>query len=117
MLGRKEHICSSSWQPSEVLLLRSQLKPVAACALGYPETGEMFVIATEDAGDATGLESAIARLLGNAVYQLLSYIAQKAMMLDNNVKDYLRAGRAGLRKKKNIYIYNIKITCSFSVYF
>lgn len=91
---------------------------MAACALGYPETGEMFVIATEDAGDATGLESAIARLLGNAVYQLLSYIAQKAMMLDNNVKDYLRAGRAGLRKKKKyIYIYNIKITCSFSVYF
>ncbi|EOA98258.1 hypothetical protein Anapl_10758 [Anas platyrhynchos] len=63
----------------------SKLKPVAACALGYPETGEMFVIATEDAGDATGLESAIARLLGNAVYQLLSYIAQKAMMLDNNI--------------------------------
>lgn len=77
-----------------MLLPRSQLKPAAACALGYPETGEMFVIARRDAGDATGLESATARLLGNAVYQLLIYVAQKAMMLDNNVTDYFKSWKS-----------------------
>lgn len=38
-------------------MLLSQLKPVAACSLGHPETGEMFVVTNRDAGDATCLDS------------------------------------------------------------
>lgn len=67
-------------QPREVLCAASQLKPVAACSLGHPETGEMFVISNRGAGDVWILTLSLfsARLLGSAVCHLFVYVVQKA---------------------------------------
>lgn len=63
-------------------MLLSQLKPVAACSLGHPETGEMFVVTNRDAGDATCLILTLslfsARLLGSAVYDIFCLCCSKS---------------------------------------
>lgn len=82
---QEQCICSSFIGPERCFLSLSQLKPVAACSLGHPETGETFVITRRDAGDATCLLLSLsllsARLLGNAVSQLLGYVSQKVLKL------------------------------------
>lgn len=65
-------------------MLLSQLKPVAACSLGPPEPGEMFVITNRDARDATYLDSdtefALCKAIGKCCLSSF-YVVQKAMKI------------------------------------